>query len=72
MGHVPVLETLLKAMVAATLLLPAAFLMGGTLPLMGKHLIRARDRLGRTGSALYAINTLAGALATGFGADEGS
>lgn len=68
-GHAPVLETLLKASVAATLLLPAAFLMGGTLPLMGQHLIRTRDRLGRTGSALYAINTLggvAGALAAGF------
>ncbi len=68
-GHAPVLESLLKATVAATLLLPVAFLMGGTLPLMGQHLIRARDRLGRTGSALYAINTLggvAGALAAGF------
>ena len=68
-GHAPLAETLLKASVAATLLLPAAFLMGGTLPLMGQHLIRTRDRLGRTGSALYAINTLggvAGALAAGF------
>lgn len=68
-GHAPVFETLLKASVAATLLLPAAFLMGGTLPMMGQHLIRTRDRLGRTGSALYAINTLggvAGALAAGF------
>ena len=68
-GGTPVLETALKAGVAATILLPSAILMGGTLPLMGQHVIRARDSLGRMGSALYALNTAGGAmgaLAAGF------
>ena len=68
-GGVPVLEIGLKALVAATILLPSAILMGGTLPLMGQHVIRARDSLGRMGSALYALNTAGGAmgaLAAGF------
>ncbi len=68
-GGVPVLETALKAGVAAMILLPSAILMGGTLPLIGQHVIRARDTLGRAGSALYALNTAGGAmgaLAAGF------
>jgi spermidine synthase len=68
-GHAPVLETAMKALVATTILLPPAFLMGGTLPLMGQHLIRSREALGRLGSALYAVNTLGGAtgaLVAGF------
>src|SRR5690606_19580038 len=58
-----------KAVVAATILLPPAFLMGGTLPLMGQFLVRSREQLGTMGSALYAVNTAggaAGALAAGF------
>jgi spermidine synthase len=69
MGGVPVLETALKAAVAATILLPSAILMGGTLPLMGQHVIRAGRDLGRMGAALYALNTAGGAmgaLAAGF------
>ena len=65
----PVLEILLKAVVAATILLPSALLMGGTLPLMGQYVIRSRNDLGRMGSAFYALNTgggAAGALAAGF------
>ncbi len=68
-GHSPILETATKAFVAAIILLPAAFLMGGTLPLIGQHLIRSRATLGRRGAALYALNTLGGAvgaLAAGF------
>lgn len=61
-GGNPLLETALKALVAATILLPSAILMGGTLPLMGQHVIRARETLGRMGSALYALNTAGGAL----------
>lgn len=61
-GGVPLLETALKAGVAATILLPSAILMGGTLPLMGQHVIRARETLGRRGAALYALNTAGGAL----------
>jgi len=38
-------------------------------PMMGQHLIRRRDELGRTGSLLYGLNTIggaAGAIAAGF------
>ena len=65
----PALDTLAKAVVAAVILFPPAFLMGGTLPLMGQHLVRHRTQLSRTGSGLYAVNTAgsaAGALAAGF------
>lgn len=68
-GHIAALDTLTKVLIAATILLPPAFLMGGTLPLMGQHLIRARDRLATTGAVLYAVNTAGsatGALAAGF------
>jgi spermidine synthase len=66
---VPALDTLAKAVIAAVILLPPSFLMGGTLPMMGQHVIRDRARLGTAGSALYAVNTAgsaAGALAAGF------
>lgn len=68
-GHHPILDTLMKALVAASILLPSAFLMGGTLPLMGQHLIRAQEQLAGLGSLLYAVNTAGsalGALAAGF------
>jgi spermidine synthase len=67
--RVPVADTLLKAAVAAALLLPASFLMGGTLPMLGQHVVRDRQRLGTTGTLLYAVNTggsAVGALAAGF------
>ena len=64
-------DTALKAAVAVTLLFPAAFLMGGTLPAMGEHLIERRGgrTLAATGTTVYAVNTLGsatGALAAGF------
>jgi spermidine synthase len=68
-GDSTVLDTLAKAVVASVVLLPPAFLMGGTLPLMAQHLIRDPARLGTTGSTLYGVNTLgstSGALAAGF------
>ncbi len=67
-GH-PVAETAVKIGVATVILLPPSFLMGGTLPLMTQHLVRSRDRLGTTGTAIYAVNTAGsalGALAAGF------
>jgi spermidine synthase len=67
-GTVPALDTAAKALVAAIVLLPPSVLMGGTLPMIGQHLVRGRARLGRTGSALYAVNTAgaaSGALAAG-------
>lgn len=66
-GVIP--ETALIMLIAATLLLPPAFLMGGTLPAMGQHMVRLRKQLGTTGSGLYAVNTAGsatGALAAGF------
>ena len=50
-------------------LLPPAILMGGTLPILGQHLVRRPDELGRIGSFLYAVNTLGaatGAFLAGF------
>lgn len=68
-ASIPGGDTLLKCFVAITVLLPSAFLMGGTLPFMGGHMIRSNQELGRKGSLLYLINTAggaAGALAAGF------
>ncbi len=68
-GHSAVLDGVTKAAIAATLLFPTAFLIGGTLPLMSEHLIRGRGRLARTGTLLYAVNTAGaacGALTAGF------
>lgn len=64
-------DTALKAVVATTLLFPAAFLMGGTLPAMGEHLIGRNERSGlaTTGTTIYSVNTLGsatGALGAGF------
>ncbi len=68
-GGVPALETLTKAVIAASILLLPAFLMGGTLPLMVQHMAQSRAALAHTGAALYAVNTAgsaSGALAAGF------
>jgi spermidine synthase len=65
----PAVVLLARIALAAVLLFPAAFLIGGTLPLLGQHLVRRPDRLGRTASLLYAVNTAgaaAGAAAAGF------
>jgi len=69
LGDGPVADTFIRAGVATVVLLPPSILMGGTLPLLGQHLVRERAALGRTGSLLYAVNTLGsalGALAAGF------
>lgn len=68
-GHSVILDTLTKAIIAATLLWPASFLMGGTLPLMVQHLVRQPEQLGSVGTLVYAVNAVgsaSGALATGF------
>ncbi|MBK1733862.1 hypothetical protein CKO15_00920 [Halorhodospira abdelmalekii] len=62
-------ELLLRVGLATLLLFPPAFLMGGTLPLMGQALVVGGQRLATMGTALYAINTfgsVTGALAAGF------
>lgn len=58
-----------KFVLALGILFPAAFAMGGTFPLMGQYLIRHDRSLGKTGTLLYALNTLgaaAGAFMAGF------
>ena len=56
------LVILVKVLLAAGVLLPPAILMGGTFPLMGQHLVRRSGELGATGSLLYALNTVGGAI----------
>jgi len=54
--------TSMKFFCALVALLPPAFFMGGTLPLMSQHLVRRADTLGVTASTLYGLNTLGAAL----------
>ena len=51
-----------KSLLAAIVLFPPSFFMGGTVPVMAQCLIHRTDELGKTGSLLYAINTLGAAL----------
>jgi spermidine synthase len=51
-----------KFLLAAVVLFPPSFFMGGTVPVMAQCLIRRPDELGKTGSLLYAVNTLGAAL----------
>ena len=51
-----------RVVLATLVLLPPATLMGGTLPVLGQHLVRQPNQLGRTGSFLYAVNTLGAAV----------
>lgn len=54
---------------AAVVVGPASFLMGGTLPLLGRLLVRTSGRLARDLGCLYALNTLGamvGAFLAGF------
>ena len=58
-----------RVALATLVLLPPATLMGGTLPVLAQYLVRQPHELGRTGSLLYAVNTLGaatGALLAGF------
>ena len=67
--YAPRVFTLAKFALALVLFFPAAFFMGGTLPVMTQYFVRNPETLGKHGSALYAINTLGaamGAIAAGF------
>ncbi len=58
-----------RVALATLVLLPPAALMGGTLPVLGQHLVRRPDELGRHGALLYAVNTIGaatGAFLAGF------
>jgi len=52
----------LRVVVALLLLLPPTFLMGGTLPVLGRYIVRADERLGRGLGLLYAVNTFGAVL----------
>jgi len=51
-----------KFVLALLLVFPAAFFMGGTVPVIAQAVIRQPERLGRTGAMLYALNTLGAGL----------
>jgi spermidine synthase len=51
------LRFVVKVMLAVVLILPPAFFMGGTVPMMGQSLIRSRRLFGSQAAGLYAINT---------------
>ena len=51
-----------RVALATLVLLPPAALMGGTLPILGQHLVRRPDELGRYGALLYAVNTIGAAV----------
>jgi spermidine synthase len=59
----------IKTVLSFLILLIPTFLMGGTLPLLSKYLIRRNDEIGAKVGLLYSINTLgatAGCFLTGF------
>ncbi len=47
----------LRVVVALLILLPPTFFMGGTLPVLGRYIVRSSERLGRGLGLLYAVNT---------------
>jgi spermidine synthase len=61
--------TALRAALIALVLLPPTLLMGGTLPLFVRHLVRNPARISASIGAIYGVNTLGatlGCAATGF------
>lgn len=65
----PALRLLVRLLLAASLLLPPAILMGGAFPMIGQHAVRRAADLGRLGAWLYAVNlagAAVGALLAGF------
>lgn len=68
-GASPTLDLAVRIAVATVVLLPPAFLMGGTLPMMAEHVLRAGGRLSQRATLLYAVNTTGaaiGAVGAGF------
>jgi spermidine synthase len=52
----------LRVGVALLILLPPTFFMGGTLPVLGRYIVRSSERLGRGLGLLYAVNTFGAVL----------
>jgi spermidine synthase len=68
-GYQPAALLVFRTVLAVGILGVPAFLMGGTLPVMGEVVVRHRAELGVRASTLYAVNTggaALGALAAGF------
>ncbi len=55
-----------KFALALLLIFPPAFCMGGTIPVMGQHVIRKLARFGVVSALLYGVNTLGAALGAYF------
>lgn len=67
--HSALLLMAFKFGLALLLVFPPAFFMGGTIPVMGQHVIRVRSAFGTTSALLYGVNTLGaatGACLAGF------
>lgn len=60
----PVLFTLFKMVLTAVALFPATFLMGGTLPAIGRALVGDTGALGRGGGRLYSANIVGAVIGT--------
>jgi len=60
--HLAASTTLLRVLVSVGFLLPPAFLMGGTLALLGKYVSRSIHTAGSRIGLLYALNTAGAAL----------
>ncbi len=56
----------LRALIALLLLLPPTFLMGGTLPLLSRVIVRDKERLGSGLGLLYGVNTFGAVLGSFF------
>lgn len=68
-GNSPFSFAAIKFLLSVSLLFPAAFFIGGTLPVIAQTLVHDPERLGLRVSVLYAVNTLgaaAGSLLAGF------
>lgn len=60
---------LLKCLLTFVMVFPPSFFMGGTIPVLGKHLIRTRGAFGSIAARIYGINTIGaatGAFCTAF------
>ena len=64
-GDSPSVFLTTKFLLATGVLLPPAFFMGGTLPMMSQHLVRRASTLGRTTSILYAVNVAGASVGAG-------
>jgi spermidine synthase len=56
------LMTAVRFACSLALLLPPTFLMGGTLPVLTRHLSQGREEAGREAGYLYGLNTLGGVV----------